>query len=211
MTTETGFTKQKIQAFRYWIQGYQNFYEPLVAECLRTMGYSVTRPATVSKAELELLAQDLYDGRRKAGREVPVSAVIEHLRSRQRLQADALVEDEEGAWLVECKSWGGFAQFDEKLVTSTFVKDLRNAAFLLLEQGCGKPLAGKILVLSSPRNEAIDQMLSRTFRTTVRTLSLHDMLREPAVRPAVLRYLEYLDAAVAEVKKALLPEGGDLT
>jgi len=205
------FSAQQIQAFRYWIQGYQNFYEPLVAECLRCMGYSVTRPATISKAELELLAQDLFDGRRKAGTEVTVAAVVEHLRKRHRLQADALVENAEGAWLVECKSWGGFAQFDEKFAFDTFVKEPRNAAFLLLENACGRRLVGKILVLSSPHNPAIDEMLSRVFRTTVRTLGLDEMLRNPDVRPAVIAHLEYLDAAVAEVKKALLPEQGELT
>ena len=204
-------TPEQVSAFRYWIQGYQNLYEPLVAECLRCMGYSVTRPATVSKAELEVLAQDLFDGPRRPGPEVDLEVVKEFLRSRKRLQADALVENSEGAWLVECKSWGGFAQFDEKFAFDTFVKDPRNAAFLLLEHACGRRLAGKILVLSSAHNPAIEEMLSRVFRTTVRTLSLDEMLRNPDVRPAVIAHLEYLDAAVAEVKKALLPEQGELT
>jgi len=57
----TTFTPQQVQAFRYWIQGYQNFCEPLVAECLRCMGYAVTRPATVPKAELDLLAHDVEE------------------------------------------------------------------------------------------------------------------------------------------------------
>jgi len=205
------FTPEQLRAFRYWIQGYQGFYEPLVAESFRCMGYSVRRPATVSKMDLERLAQDLFDGRRKAGREVPISAVIEHLRKRQRLQADALVENGEGAWLVECKSWGGFAKFDEKLVSGTFVTDPRNAAFLLLEQACGKRLAGKILVLSSPHNPAIDDMLSRMFCTTVQTMGLDEMLCDSRVRQVVTAHLEYLDAAVAEVKKALLPEQGEPT
>lgn len=169
-------------------------------------GYTVKRPAVVTKPELDRLAEDLFDGRRKAGAQVSVPAVVQHLRGRKRLQADALVENSEGAWLVECKSWGGFAQFDEKFVTSTFVRDARNAAFLLLDRGCGRDLAGKILVLSSPHNPAVDEMLTGIFRTPVRTLSLDDILREPAVRPAVIAHLEYLDAAVAEVKRALLPE-----
>ena len=211
MTQQRQFSPQQVQAFRYWIQGYQNFYEPLVASHFCAKGYTVKRPAVITKSELDLLAQDLFDGRRKAGAQVSVPAVVQHLRSRKRLQADALVGNNEGFWLVECKSWGGFAQFDEKFVTDTFVRDARNAAFLLLDRGCGQQLIGKILVLSSPRNEALDEMLTGIFRTKVHTLSLYDILREPAVRPAVIAHLEYLDAAVAEVKRALLPDQEDVT
>ena len=211
MSGQTRFTQEQIRAFRYWIQGYQNFYEPLVASYFCAKGYTVKRPAVVTKSELDALAQDLFDGRRKAGAQVSVPAVVQHLRSRKRLQADALVENSEGVWLVECKSWGGFAQFDEKFVTDTFVRDPRNAAFLLLDRGCGQQLTGKILVLSSPRNEAVERMLSDIFRTRVQTLCLDEILRDPAVRPAVIAHLEYLDAAVAEVKQALLPDQGDLT
>jgi len=209
MTEAPDFTEDRVRPFRFWIQGYQNFYEPLVAAYFEAHGYKAKRPAVVSKAELQALADALFDGRKKVGSPVDVKRVIEHLRRRTGLQADMLVEDDSGAYLVECKSWGGFAEFGEAAVRATFVGDPRNAAFLLLDRARGRDLAGKILVLSSPRDEQIDHMLGEIFRTSVRTLHLNDVLRDPAIRSSVESRLKYLDAAVAAVREALLPgEGG---
>ncbi len=35
------FYSREIRAFHYWIQGYQNFYEPIVEAYFRHVGYTV--------------------------------------------------------------------------------------------------------------------------------------------------------------------------
>jgi len=48
------FTPDQINAFRYWIQGYPNFYEPIVEEYFRVAGYRVLRrPALVGRADIQ--------------------------------------------------------------------------------------------------------------------------------------------------------------
>ncbi len=37
------FTPDQVRAFRYWIQGYANFYEPIVEAYFPTAGYQVLR------------------------------------------------------------------------------------------------------------------------------------------------------------------------
>jgi hypothetical protein len=199
------FSPQQVQAFRYWIQGFHNFYEPLVVRYFEVRGYTVTRPATIRKPELERLAQDLFDGRRSVGREVPVGRVIELLRGRRHLRADALLEGPDGAWLLECKSWGGSGlSFNEEFAVTTFVKDPRNAAFLLLERACGKLLAGKILVLAPSPAGIVARALEGAFNTTIRVSSLDEVLQDPQVRPALQERLAFLDAAVGQLKESLL-------
>lgn len=209
MTRTDGFTPEEVTAFRYWIQGFHNFYEPLVAAYFEAEGYTVTRPATVRKPELDRLAQDLFDGRRSVGAEVPQERVVELPRNRRCLRPDGLLEGEDGAWLLECKSWGGSGlHFDERFSGATFVKDPRNAAFLLLESACGKPLAGKVLVLSPRAPESVEGLLRDAFRMPIRVLSLDDVLQDSRVRSAVENRLEFLDAAVGELKRSLL-EGSE--
>jgi hypothetical protein len=205
MTEHSVPTPHQIQAFRYWIQGYQNFYEPIIRECFRLQGYTVVQPGFITRAELQQLADDLFNGHMAVAPEVPIRDVVSLLRARHRLQPDALLEGPDGCYLVECKSWGGFAQFDERFVRETFIRDVRNAAFLLANRASGRDIVGKILVLSSPCDQSIDEMLSATFRTQVRTLHLDELLREPDLRPFVEQQLAFLDAAVAEVKRSLLP------
>ncbi len=48
------FTPDQIHAFRHWIQGYPNFYEPIVEEYFRVAGYQVLRrPALVGRADIQ--------------------------------------------------------------------------------------------------------------------------------------------------------------
>jgi hypothetical protein len=77
------FSPAQIRAFRYWIQGYQNFYEPIVEEYFKIAGYHVlAHPAQVTRADIERIRSALFDGHRKVGAELNAKKVILSLKKR---------------------------------------------------------------------------------------------------------------------------------
>ena len=155
------FTSDQIRAFRYWIQGYPNFYEPIVGEYFRMTGYCVLpRPALVRKPDIQRIVNDLFDGHKQLGPELDNQAIRRHLEKRKRLQPDFLLEREGQRYLAELKSWGGFrsGKFDLSTAEAEFIRNRRNPAFLLVDRLDGFPIAGKILVVSS-RSPDHDQAL----------------------------------------------------
>ncbi len=80
------FTSDQIRAFRYWIQGYPNFYEPIVEEYFRVTGYRVLRrPALVQKPDIQRIVNDLFDGHKRLGPELDNQAIRRHMEKRTRL------------------------------------------------------------------------------------------------------------------------------
>src|SRR5207302_1318201 len=104
------FSPAAISAYRYWIQGYANFYEPNVHAWFPTAGYRVIDvPAHVGAADLKRTANDLFDGFKKLGPELAdrTGAIRKHLEACRYLKPDVLLE-RDGQWfLAELKSWGG--------------------------------------------------------------------------------------------------------
>jgi hypothetical protein len=75
------FTPDQISAFRYWIQGYPNFYEPIVEEYFRVAGYRVLRrPALVGQADIQRVINALFDGCKRLGPGIESKAVIQYLK-----------------------------------------------------------------------------------------------------------------------------------
>jgi hypothetical protein len=201
-------TPKEIQAFRYWIQGYGNFYEPMVIEYFRVAGYRlVRRPATVGQADIQRIIDALFDGRRRLGPEVDSRTMIRHLERRHRLQPDCLLERGGQHYLAEFKSWGGFGTglFDLATLEREFIRQPGRGAFFLVDWLEGVPVAGKCLVVSS-RSAEHEQVLARlrqAYQTEVELLYLDEILRAPQLAGAIDRQLRYLDAAVAELRQAL--------
>jgi hypothetical protein len=202
------FKPAQIRAFRYWIQGYQNFYEPIVGEYFAAVGYRVVRhPAIVNKPDIQRIMDALFDGRKRLGPELDSKAVIRYLEGRSRLQPDLLLERSGCLYLAELKSWGGYnasGQFDLIVLTSEFLRKPDNATFLLVDWLEGKPIVGKILVTSSrsPQHDQVLATLRRAYNTEVDLLYLDDIFKTPQLTGFIGRQLRYLDAAVAELKHA---------
>ena len=58
------FTPDQVRAFRYWIQGYLHFYEPIVEEYFRVSGYRILRrPALVRRPDIQRVDHALFDKR----------------------------------------------------------------------------------------------------------------------------------------------------
>ncbi len=202
------FTADQIQSLRYWIQGYQNFYEPIVEECFRLDGYRVLRhPALVRRADIQYIVDTLFDGHKRLGPELDTKAVIQHLKGRTRLQPDFLLQRGDQRFLAELKSWGGMGsgQFDLVSARQWFLKNTPNSAFLLVDWLEGKPIAGKLLVMSSrsPQHDSVLSLLRSQYQTQVELLYLDDIYRTPQLAGTIERQLRYLDAAVAELRQAL--------
>ena len=202
------FTPEQIRAFRYWIQGYANFYEPIVQEYFRVTGYRILRrPALVRRPDLQRVSDALFDGHKRLGPDLDARAVRAHLKGRQRLQPDFLLERGGRQVLAELKSWGGFnasGQFDLSLARSEFLRNVRNAAFLLVDRLDGAPIAGKILVVSSrsPEHDRVLALLQDAYQTPVELLYLDEIFAAPQLAGFIDRQLRYLDAAVAELKQS---------
>ncbi len=202
------FTPDQIRAFRYWIQGYANFYEPIVEEYFRLTGYRVLRrPALVGRADIQPIVNGLFDGHKRLGAELDNKAIRRHLEGRQRLQPDFLLEQAGRRYLAELKSWGGFrsGQFDLDTARSEFLKNFRNGLFLLVDRLQGIPIAGKVLVVSS-RSAEHDQVLAllrRAYQTEIELLYLDEIFRTPQLAGTIEHQLRYLDAACAELRQAL--------
>lgn len=202
------FTPAQIRAFRYWIQGYQNFYEPIVGEYFKVSGYRVVRrPAIVNKPDIQRIMDALFDGRKRLGPDVDSRALIRYLEGRSRLQPDLLLERAGRLYLAELKSWGGFntsGQFDLAILTSEFLRQPHNAVFLLVDWLEGQPIAGKILVASShsAQHDQVLATLRRAYNTDVELLYLDEILKTPQLAGFIERQLRYLDATVAELKQA---------
>ncbi len=203
------FTPTQVRAFRYWIQGYQNFYEPIIGEYFKVIGYRVMRrPAIVNKPDIQRIMDALFDGRKRLGPEVDSKAFIRYLEGRSRLQPDLLLERAGRLYLAELKSWGGFntsGQFDLAMLTSEFLRQPHNAVFLLVDWLEGQLIAGKILVASSrsPQHDQVLTTLRRAYDTDVELLYLDEIFETQQLAGFIDRQLRYLDAAVAELRQAL--------
>jgi len=208
----------QIRAFRYWIQGYQNFYEPIVEAYFRCAGYTVLmHPAKVGAADIQRIVDALFDGRKRLGPDLDSRALQAYLKRRSRLQPDFLLERGGRRYLAELKSWGGFTasgQFDHKLMTDYFLgpkPNSYNGAYLLVDWLEDAPIAGKLLVVSarSPQHDQVQASLQSAYNTGVDLLYLDEIFRTPQLAGAIDRQLRYLDAAVAELKQAFQPNQGD--
>jgi hypothetical protein len=201
-------TPDRISAFRYWIQGYPNFYEPIVEEYFKVVGYRVLRrPALVGQADIQRVVNALFDGHKRLGPELDSKAIRRHLEGRKRLQPDCLLEREGRRYLAEFKSWGGSrsGRFDLKTARSEFVTDFRKGLFLLVDWLDGIPVAGKILVVSSrsPEHDRVLRLLRRAYQTDLELLYLDEIFQTPQLAGTVERQLRYLDAACAELRQVL--------
>jgi hypothetical protein len=199
---------EQICAFRYWIQGYPNFYEPIVEEYFRVAGYRVLRrPALVGRADIQRVVDALFDGHKHLGPELDEKAIRRHLEGRQRLQPDFLLEWKGRRYLAELKSWGGYrsGQFDLDTARAEFLKNFRNGLFLLVDWLEGAPVAGKLLVVSSrsPEHERVLALLRGAYQTDLELLYLDQIFETPQLAGTIDRQLRYLDAAVAELRQAL--------
>jgi hypothetical protein len=202
------FTTQQIRAFRFWIQGYQNFYEPIITEWFKIMGYTViAHPAVVKKPDIQRIIDALYDGRKLLGRELDNRTIENYLRSRSRLQPDLLLQHQQAYYLAELKSWGGYRSgvFDLDTARAEFIQKPENAAFLLVDEVNSCPIKGKILVVSarSADPERVLNLLRTSFNTPLQLFYLDEMLQMPQLAGIIDRQLRYLDAAVAELRQAL--------
>ena len=202
-------TTQQIRAFRYWIQGYQNFYEPIVEEYFKFAGYHVlAHPAQVTRADIERVRSALFDGRRKVGPSLDPKKIIQILEKRTRLQPDFLLEKGGQHFLAELKSWGGYTAsgtFDLALLQSEFINKPDASAFFLVDWLNTRSISGKLLVVSSRsrEHEQVLAALRETYQTPVELLYLDEIYRTPQLAGFIDRQLRYLDAAVAEIKQAL--------
>jgi len=210
----TVWTPDQISAFRYWIQGYANFYEPIVEEYFKVMGYRVLRrPALVGRADIQRVVNALFDGHKRLGPELDETAIRRHLEGRSRLQPDFLLEQGGKRYLAELKSWGGSrsGQFDLDTARAEFVTRFKNGLFLLVDRVDGAPIAGKLLVVSSRSSEhehgRVLALLQDAYRTEIELLCLDELFRTPQLAGTIDRQLRYLDAAVAELRQALRPRG----
>lgn len=203
------FTPEQIRAFRYWIQGYPNFYEPLVMEWFKLMGYHVLRrPARVEKNDIQKIIDALFDGRRKLGRELNVDVVIALLKKRARMQPDLLLEKDNQFYLAELKSWGGAdqtGQFDLSVVSSNFIQKPEKGLFLLVDALEGHPIARKLLVVAacSPQHTQVRSMLQNAWQTPIDLLYLDEIFHEPRLAGFIDKQIRYLESAVAELKQSL--------
>jgi hypothetical protein len=207
------FSPAQIRTFRYWIQGYQNFYEPIVEEYFKIAGYHVlAHPAQVTRPDIERVRSALFDGRRKVGVELDAKKIILSLEKRTRLQPDFLLEKDGQRYLAELKSWGGFTasgKFDLSILRSEFINKPGASAFFLIDWLNAQPIAGKLLVVSSrsPHHERVHATLQETYQTPVELLYLDEIYRTPQLAGLIDRQLRYLDAAVAELKQAMIQSG----
>lgn len=204
----TEFTARQVRAFRYWIQGYPNFYEPIVEEYFRLVGYRILRrPALVGRADIQRIVNTLFDGHKRLGPELHDKSIRRHLESRKRLQPDCLLERRGKRYLAELKSWGGYrsGQFDLDTARAEFIKKFKNGLFLLVDWLDGEPIAGKLLVVSSRSLEhaQVQTLLNRAYVTDVELLYLDEIFRTPQLAGTIDRQLRYLDAACAELRIAL--------
>jgi len=202
------FAPDPIRAFRYWIQGYARFYEPIVEEYFRLAGYRVLRhPAQVGPEDIQRIVDALFDGRKRLGEELDSRTIRKYLGGRQRLQPDALLEREGRRYLAEFKSWGGFRSglFDLATVDAEFIRQPGTGAFLLVDWLEGEAIAGKLLVVSarSPQHEQVLARLRHAYQTDVELLYLDEIFRTPQLAGTIDRQLRYLDAAVADLRLAL--------
>ncbi len=203
------FTPAQIHAFRHWIQGYANFYEPIVEEYFRVAGYQVLRrPALVGRADIQRIINALFDGHKQLGTEVDRPAIMRHLKGRKRLQPDFLLARNGQNYLAELKSWGGSrsGRFDLATLKAEFIRRPNRAAFLLVDRLDGAPIAGKLLVVSarSARHDQVLALLRRAYQTEVELLYLDKIFKTSQLAGTIDRQLRYLDAAVAELRQALI-------
>jgi hypothetical protein len=204
----------QISAFRYWIQGYPNFYEPIVEEYFKVTGYRVLRrPALVGRADIQRVVNALFDGHKQLGSDLDEKAIRRHLEGRKRLQPDFLLQREGRCYLAELKSWGGSRSgvFDLDTARTEFVKNFRNGLFLLVDRLDGVPISGKLLVVSSRSLEhgRVLALLRSAYQTELNLLYLDEIFQTPQLAGTIDRQLRHLDAAVAELQQAFGPRGDE--
>lgn len=215
------FAASQVRAFRYWIQGYQNFYEPIVETYFETAGYTVLRhPAIIGQADIQRVISALFDGHKRLGADLDSRALQAYLKDRKRLQPDFLLAREGQYYLAELKSWGGLTasgQFNLKLMSDYFLGPKPNSydgAYLLVDWLENEPIAGKLLVVSSrsPQHGHVLAALRREYGAHVDLLYLDEIFGTPQLAGTIDRQLRYLDAAVAELKLSLAaPAGGNIS
>ena len=200
------FTPDQIRAFRFWIQGYPKFYEPLVAEYFRVMCYQVQETITIRRPDIEHTISQLYDGHKTLGADLDTKSVIEHLRGRQRILPDLLLQKGGEIFLGELKSWGGSHSgvFDLSTARRGFIEDRAKSVFLLIDSLEGEFVAGKMLVVSarSPEHSQVLELLSSNFKTQIELHYLDEIFVAPQMAGIIEKYIRFLDAAVAELKNA---------
>jgi hypothetical protein len=199
---------EQIRAFRYWIQGYPNFYEPIVEEYFKIAGYRVLRrPALVRKRDIQRVVNALFDGHKRLGAALDAVAVRKQLNRRKRLQPDMLLARQGQRYLAELKSWGGSRTgvFDLATAQERFIHKGKAGFFLLVDRLEGVPIAGKLLVVSSrsAEHDRVLALLRDAYRTEIELLYLDEIFTTPQLQGFIDRQLRYLDAAVAELKLAL--------
>jgi hypothetical protein len=205
------FTPKQISNFRFWIQGYLLFYEPIAAEYFRVMGYEVQDSVTVRKPDIQKAIDTIFDGHKKLGPDLNQEAIINHLRSRDRIQPDLYLEKDGKRYLAELKSWGGYrtGRFDLGTARAEFVRNkedaLRKSSFLLIDSLDGMRIDGKILVVSarSSEHEHVLDLLTRNFNTSITLLYLDEIFTTPQLAGTMEKYFAFLDAAVADLKQSL--------
>jgi len=180
-----------------------------VEEYFKVAGYRVLRrPALIGRADIQRVVDALFDGHKRLGPELDEKAIRAHLQARKRLQPDLLLERRGQRYLAELKSWGGSrsGKFDLGTAEATFIRDRRKAAFLLIDWLDGHPIAGKTLVVSSRSSDhdRVLALLRSAFQTELEILYLDEIFATPQLRGCIDRQLRYLDAAVAELRQALL-------
>jgi hypothetical protein len=78
---EQPLDSDRIEKFRYWIQGYPRFYEPIAEEYFRVLGYAIIRrPAAVTRYDIQRLIGRLYDGVQPTGPEIDRQKLINALK-----------------------------------------------------------------------------------------------------------------------------------
>jgi hypothetical protein len=202
------FKQDAVRAYRYWIQGYAKFYEPIVHEYFCVVGYRVlAHPAQVGKADIQRVLNDLFDGRKRLGPELDEKTIRHDLQSRTRLQPDFLLERDGKRYLAELKSWGGYRTgvFDLATLEADFLRKADTSAFMLVDSLAGQPIHSKLLVVSarSAEHERVLGTLRSAYQTQVELLYLDEVFATPQLAGAIERQLRFLDAAVAELKQAL--------
>lgn len=202
------YSPAQVSAFRYWIQGYARFYEPIVEAWFHACGYrTLAHPAVIGKRDIQSVISALFDGHRRLGPEVDPVALRQHLGQRQRLQPDFLLERDGLLHLAELKSWGGFrsGRFDLATLDSEFLRRPERSAFFVVDRVDGQPIAGKVLVVSarSEQHDDVLDTLQRAYNTRVDLLYLDELFRKPELADVIAQQLAYLQTAVDEIRQEL--------
>ena len=207
----------QVRAFRYWIQGYQNFYEPIVEAYFRHAGYTVlAHPAKVGTADIQRIMDALFDGHKRLGPELDGRALQAYLSAARAFSPTSSWSAMAGAtWPTE--ELGRVhrlrpvrPQADDRLFLGPKPELLRwRLPAGGLAGGCAHrgQAVGRLLLQPAARPGAGKP--ATAYDTQVDLLYLDEIFRTPQLAGTIERQLRYLDAAVAELKQAFQPNQGD--